>query len=215
MGMEDISPERLAVSYAPRHVRPALAALLSLDRRFGTIVRTTGEPMIGLMRLTWWRDALVQLDQAQAPAEPLLRDLQMHVLPYGVSGAQLGELAGGWAVLLDPIEPAALTTHGDDRGSRLFYLAAEVLGAGHATNAVAMAGRGWAFADLAAHIRDAESADLARERARDAFRHAFATPWPTAMRPLGALALLHAMRIEGGSAWHDAMRLIRFRLVGR
>ena len=56
-------PERtLAVAYAPADKRPALTALFALDERFGAVVSSTSEPMIGLMRLAWWRERLdVQL----------------------------------------------------------------------------------------------------------------------------------------------------------
>ena len=48
----------LALSYAAAARRPALAALWQLDERMGSIVAAARDPLIGSMRLVWWRDAL-------------------------------------------------------------------------------------------------------------------------------------------------------------
>lgn len=66
----------LAVRYAPLDAQPGMAALLALDERLGAILRSTREPLIGQMRLTWWHEALAALDTASAPAEPLLSTLR-------------------------------------------------------------------------------------------------------------------------------------------
>jgi phytoene synthase len=53
------NPERaLALSYAPASTRPGLEALFALDTALGTILKTTREPIVGQMRLTWWYEAL-------------------------------------------------------------------------------------------------------------------------------------------------------------
>ena len=70
------SAERaLALSYAAETVRPGVAALFSLDDTLGQILRTTREPLVGQMRLTWWHEALRALDGAPPPAQPVLQAL--------------------------------------------------------------------------------------------------------------------------------------------
>src|SRR3954468_23406140 len=141
-------PERaLAVAYAPQDRRAALTALFQLDERFGQIVATTGEPMIGLMRLTWWREALEKLDLDAAPAEPLLQALVSQVMPHGVTGAALAVIEDGWSALIDGDPTAALIArHGRERGSHLFEVAAASLGA--TDERLPLAGEVWALADL-------------------------------------------------------------------
>ena len=101
-------PERLlALSYAPAERRAALAALWRLDERMGTIVATAREPAIGAMRLLWWRDALTGLDTpgAMPPAEPLLGEIALRLLPAGLPGRSIAEIEEGWAALLEAEAP--------------------------------------------------------------------------------------------------------------
>ncbi|MEI9850036.1 MAG: squalene/phytoene synthase family protein [Sphingomonas sp.] len=60
----------------PRRGGGALAALLALDDALARLIRTTGEPALGQMRLAWWRESLERLDAAPPPAEPVLATLR-------------------------------------------------------------------------------------------------------------------------------------------
>ena len=210
----DLAPDRqLAVRYAPDGVRASFATLLALDARLAGIVRATRDPMVGQMRLTWWHDALTRLDIADAPAEPLLQALQRDVVGQGVEGATLATLVDGWDVLLDPLEAEIVAQHGERRGGRLFTLAGRWMPGEPAL--LAKAGRGWALADLAAHVSQPDIAALARDQARGALNGAFAHRWPASSRPLGALALLQHGAIDMAAPWRSFARLTRFRLTGR
>jgi 15-cis-phytoene synthase len=127
--LELADPERtLAVAYAPADRRAGLTSLFALDERFGQVVASTSEPMIGMMRLAWWREALDRLDQGSAPAEPLLVALADHVLPHGVTGAAMASIEDGWAALIDgEVDDAAIARHGRERGGNLFEAAAKLL----------------------------------------------------------------------------------------
>jgi phytoene synthase len=129
VGMISPNPEqKLALSYASPETRQSLKTLFSLDETLGAIVRTTREPIIGQMRLTWWYEALGRLDTVPAPAEPVLAALQNEVLPFGVSGAMLGKLTDGWEALLEPdLDAGAIERFARDRGRRLFDLAATIV----------------------------------------------------------------------------------------
>ena len=48
-------PKRLALAYARRPEKEALALLLLFDVSLGHIVQRSNEPLIGQMRLAWWR----------------------------------------------------------------------------------------------------------------------------------------------------------------
>ena len=98
-----MDPERqLALAYVPAARRAAVEALWRLDVALGSVLATGSDPMISRIRLAWWRESLEKLDHARPPAEPLLEALAQHVLPAGVSGADLAAMEEGWEALLSP-----------------------------------------------------------------------------------------------------------------
>lgn len=208
-----IDPERaLALGYAPASARAALVTLFALDARLRRIALVARDPMIGMMRLTWWSDALERLDASLPPAEPLLQALARAVLPVGVTGAALAGLVDGWLRLLEG--DSDLSAFAAERGGRLFALAAVLLGSADAR--VERVGEGWALVDLGAGWPSL--AAQARLLARPALAGAFATPWPRRLRPLGALGLLARSDLDAigrpGSPRRVA-RLLAHRLTGR
>jgi phytoene synthase len=169
--------------------------LLALDDQLGQILRTTREPMVGQMRLTWWHEALTKLDTAPPPAEPVLRALATHVLPHGVSGALLAGMIDAWDLLLDADTPDDATLEGYAlRGVILFGAIGTLLGA-QPGDPVAPAGRGWALADLARHVGDDAVASLAAALAEPALAAATKGRWSATARALGALAHLARMNL--------------------
>jgi phytoene synthase len=212
----------LALRYVPADRREGMAALLALDRTLGGILRSTREPIVGQMRLVWWRDALEALDRSPPPAEPVLAALAAKVLPHGVSGAQLAAVVEGWEALLAPVlDDVAVDEHARARGGGLFTAAARMLGdvSSAAAAAAAAAGQGWALADLSRNLSTQEVAMHARNQAAARFKEAFATRWPSRLRGLGALAMLARMDLEPHPRppGHPARvwRLLRFRVTGR
>jgi 15-cis-phytoene synthase len=192
----------LALGYAPADARAALVALWALDDRLRQIVLAARDPTIGLMRLTWWAEALAGLDEGPAPAEPVLRGLAAEVLPRGVTGTGLAAMVDGWERLLDPAPD--LAAYAAERGGRLFAMAAKLLGGADAR--VVAAGEGWALADVVAGWPGlaTEARALAEERlSRTAGR------WARALRSLGALALLARSDLAGGAAAGSPARVGR------
>lgn len=207
----------LALAYALADRRGALTALLALDDALAAVVRTTREPMIGQMRLTWWQDALAKLDGATPPAQPILIALAAEVVPRGVSGERLAQLVDAWDVLIEEAEltEEALTRFADTRG-RLFAVAGVVLG--EEAPLLGEAGAGWALADLAGHLTDASTAARARVLAKSRLERALAARWPSRVRPLGVLAQFARMDMAGTPAPGSPLRLGRavwHRLTGR
>lgn len=195
----------LAIGYAPADRRAALAALFALDARLRAITLAAREPMIGLMRLTWWREALERLDTAPAPAEPLLRELARAVVPLS-TGAALARLTDGWERLLEGDHDWGAVAHA--RGE-LFALAQAVLGDGDPR--VPAVGEAWARIDLA---RDWPAGEPDRALLAEAYR----TGWSRALRPLGALGLLARADMDAKSppgSPSRVARLLAHRLTGR
>ncbi|UIJ43677.1 squalene/phytoene synthase family protein [Sphingomonas cannabina] len=202
---QDEAERRLALAYAPPNQRAAMAALFTLDDALASVLRTTREPMVGQMRLTWWHDALTNLDGAPPPAEPVLQGLARDVLPLGVTGGTLAAMVEGWEELLeaDPLSDTALEAFARLRGGTLF-----VAGGAGADDPLQAAGTGWALVDLARHARDVELAQRAGTLAAPYFEKALAARWNRANRGWGALAHLARLhdaappRRVGRALWH-------------
>ncbi|MBU6166280.1 MAG: squalene/phytoene synthase family protein [Alphaproteobacteria bacterium] len=161
----------LACLYAPAAARPGLIALMALDCELAQLVVTTTEPMLGEIRLAWWRERLEALDRGEVPAQPLLAALAAHALPQ-LSGTDLAGLEDRW---IDMLGHDGVTDAHVAGGGTLFVLAARLLG-GDAGHAQAL-GRAWVLGDAVA--------------AR--------TPGPLRpLRALAALALRDAQRARAG-----------------
>lgn len=133
----------LATLYAPVRVRPALVCLFALDRVLAEVVDSVSDPMVGAIRLAWWREALEALDKAgRVPDEPHLQAVQAELLPLGVCGAELAGLEERWGCRLTEAEPEAEHAAEADGGALLFRLAGRILGGNEAM--AAALGRGWA-----------------------------------------------------------------------
>ena len=188
------NPERmLALSYAGEG-NAALAALLALDDALAQVLRSTREPALGQMRLAWWREALTRLDDSAAPAEPVLQGLAREVLGRGVTGTALVPIVHGWEVLIEEetLDRDALRRFGEGRGS-LFVSAGLVLGASP-RDPLAVAGQGWALADLARNLKAPDEAAEARVQAQGWLDDAVSARWSRKGRALGALA--HLARLD-------------------
>jgi len=207
----------MILSYAPSAAAgQGLAALLVLDDKLAETVRTTTEPMLGQIRLQWWHDALAKLDTAAPPAEPVLEAVARDVLRNGVTGAVTAEIATAWqAVLQQELDAAGLKAFAQ-RGARLFALAGRVAGAS-AHDPLALAGEGWALADLADGLSDPGERATARMIAEQALAEACTVKWSRNGRALGAMAHLARMDLAGAplGAPRRTGRALWHRLTGK
>jgi phytoene synthase len=210
------SERALALSYAVSG-REAAVAIFALDDRLAEILRATREPLVGQMRLTWWREALEKLDDALPPAEPVLQALAATTLPLGVGGARLSRIVDGWEALLEqPIGDDVLERYAD-RGGTLFAAIGTAIGV--TADPVEIAGRGWALADLSRHLESEQTANRAAELAAPLLDQALQRRWSRGGRALGAMA--HLARLDlvrpdsRTGAPHRVWRVLRHRLTGR
>jgi len=179
------SDRYIAALYAPEAVRAAVLALHALDLELVEVVRTTTEPMLGQIRLAWWRERLYELDAGAVPSQPILRAIAEHVVPHGVSGASLEPLEDANIALL---EGGDVEAHALARG-RLFGAVARLLIPELGAEAVAQAdrlGAGWAMVEA---IREghaaAEIATVAQSE-----NWLSGVKLPTAARSIAGLAAL-------------------------
>ncbi len=167
---------RLALAWAPPRARPATAALLALDSRLATLLRQMREPLLGQMRLAWWRDRLGESPERWPRGDPVLDALRHWPDPPA-----LVPLVDGWEALLGEGLDAEVFAHGRGQG---FATLARTLGEALAADAALAAGRIWALADLAANL------SAPAERAAVLALGAAAGPPPRLPKSLRALAVL-------------------------
>ncbi len=211
----------LALSYVPARNRAPLRALFAVDAAMGDVVRTTSEPMLGPIRLAWWRERLEELDGGvPAPAEPRLQAVEQELIPRGVSGKDCAALEGGWLRLFDPFPWTIETSEAIwFRGNLLFGLGARMLG--QADERVQAAGGLWALADAARHCSDADSRAMLLGQARTFARGLGGMRFATALRPLSMLAALAVRDCRRGQPFETegtpgrAATLLRHRVTGR
>lgn len=213
---DPLPPEAdLALAWSGSKVRGPLSMALQLDRRLARIVARTQEPMLGQMRLAWWRDALGKPPGDRPRGDVVLDGLGLH---WSGTEAALVTMIDGWEVLVtaDQIGPDEARAFATQRGA--FFGA---LGEGGDDAALARrlaaAGQGWAAADAAAAVGDpAERAALiAAGRAQERPTAAL----PRALRGLAVLDALaqRALRrggrplMEGRDASLTAIRAAIFR----
>lgn len=169
--------QRLALSYTPRSARLPTLAVMALDMRLAGIVRATHEPLLGQIRLAWWRDRLGEAPTSWPHGEPVLEALA----EWGDDAARLAVLVDGWEALLG--DDGARVERLSTARSSAFAVLAERLGVG--TRQAKQAAFGWSLIDCAEKLADPEL----RVEAADLIA---GTDWPDlrlarALRPLQVL----------------------------
>lgn len=193
--------------YWPVELRPAFDALMDIDGAMGDVVASSTQPTLGAIRLAWWREALERLDRAPPPSEPRLEAAAVHLLPRGISGADLAKIERGWSVWLAD-EPDRWLA--EDRGEELFRIGGQLLGA--TDQSVIPAGRFFAGVDYARRgYLPLGSSKIAMGGVK----------FPKGLRPLTALAALAVRDLRRGGPPFEpdatpgrAMTLLHHRLFG-
>jgi NADH dehydrogenase [ubiquinone] 1 alpha subcomplex assembly factor 6 len=122
----------LATLFAPAAARERLFALYAFNHEIAKVRETVSEPMVGQIRLQWWREAIdgiyagtprkhaviEALAEAVAAAQPSRADFEALI------DAREFDLAGR-----APATLAELEAYGEGSSARLLYLAAAMLGA--------------------------------------------------------------------------------------
>ncbi len=195
----DLRDPRVLVAVRPER-RPALAALWSLAERLTALLRDTSEPLIGQIKLAWWRDmlALLAADPAALPkGEPLLADLQANW-----SGQ------GGFDTLVDAAEALLLAEDADARASAAAAFGAALFGL---SGGDPVSGRRWGLLWGAAQQKEEDDARRLFADARDAV-----PPPRTAFAGQRALLLLDrwaaAIAARGGERRWRSEGWLLFRL---
>jgi 15-cis-phytoene synthase len=164
-----LTETRLALAYAPRHLRSDFAGILALDRQFGAIVSQARDPHLARIRLAWWADQLMDLASSCNAPHPDLQFAQTLVRRHDVNPELLARLTQGWDTLLcdDSLSVESLAAYGALRGGTLFAIAAQV--ARIKSSACVTMGTAWALADFVFRCSDPQVGCRAAMLARDIF----------------------------------------------
>jgi phytoene synthase len=214
----EISPlVRLLSAYAGKDAaRHRL--LWALDARLADIIRTTSEPLIGQMRLTWWHEVLTDETMTKGSGDPLV-DAWREAGPF--PNESYLAMIDGWEELLgmETADETALRTYAEGRGGGLFM--AQTGAPPETKPMLTAAGAAWALWDLSGHISDSATAFRAIAMAKHYLPAASSGPWHRDWK---------ASRIAFGLARQDIVkgrrapasltpglyaRLLRIALVGR
>ena len=196
--------------YWPVELRVAFDALLDIDDALGSVVARASQPALAAIKLAWWRERLEELDQGKTLAEPRLQAAARELLPRGISGGNLADLAMGWeGALTDPPDMALVS----ERGTHLFRLGSRLLGLDFSNETIGAAGRIFAGVDVGRRgLIDIVAGTTGSGGKRIARR----------ARPLTALAALAARDLRRGGPPFEpegtpgrAWTLLRHRLTGR
>lgn len=144
--------------FAPVEVRTALAALYALDLELSRIRTRVREPLVGLMRVQWWRDAIDAIYAGRCPGHPVAVALSDAIRRYDLpQGAFAPLLAARDRELADEALPdmAALIGHVQETTAGIAALALTVLACGGREERLAAqeVSVGWALAGLLRELR--------------------------------------------------------------
>ena len=200
----------LALQYAARGRRDALAAVWALDARMRKVFAAARESALAQIKLAWWEERLAELPGGAAPAEPLLQRLA----PLATGAEAAGELcglAGAWRELGGaPWPPEEVGAYARLRGGGLIAASARALGA-RPDARMAAAGEALALVDLAGIVGDAAVRDGLLAEADARFGEAGRFVWPRALRPVGMIVALAREDARNGAigAPGSPLRVVR------
>src|SRR5438045_5611265 len=119
--------------FAPAREREALFALYAFNYEVARVREVVSEPMLGQIRLQWWRDAVAQAFVGEAPRRHVVVEpLTSAIRDFELSRDHFDRLVDARERDLDPEFPAslaALEDYADGTSASLVLLALEVLGA--------------------------------------------------------------------------------------
>lgn len=97
-------PDRAyAALFAPESARHALLALYAFHHEIAKVREVVSEPMLGAIRLQWWREALDGLERGVTPRHELGAPLGEAMTRHGVAGAALHRMIDAREVDFDEV----------------------------------------------------------------------------------------------------------------
>jgi 15-cis-phytoene synthase len=150
--VEILPPElTLAMAWTPQKVREPLRIAFELDQRLARIVARTTEPMLGQMRLAWWREALGKPVGDRPRGDAVLDAIGQHWVEREVA---LMAMVDGWEVLITAEHLTASKAAAFAEGRGAFFAALAPLETGAVQQRIKSAAARWALADAVTGISE-------------------------------------------------------------
>ncbi len=185
--MIELAPEqRLALVFGRRESRHAYASLLQFDAFLAKSVTLVREPILGQIRLGWWREQIERLPSLTAGPDPLLAALDDMIRHHHVQTHDLIGLVNAWETMLEDPAPSGsdLIEFARARGGSVFRLASAISSTA-INDAIDQAGTLWALVDFARHCAETNQGQRALALAAGFVGVAWALPG--GMRPFAIL----------------------------
>ena len=182
---------RLAVAYAPGPARPAWTGLVLFDHRLSCAVAGASSPLIGQLKLAWWRDRTRESASRWPKGEPLLAALA----PFDGERDALEALVDAWEGLIDEEGRTDARVELSHARAGAVAALARTLSCAADHDAIAALTRRWTMPDSATLA----NAALAKARV------------PRALRPLVILADAP----PSGAGLGALLRIVRLGMLGR
>lgn len=139
--------------FAPAAVREHLFALYAFNIELAKVREIVSEPLIGQMRLQWWRDTLDKIYAGETIKHEVARPLGAAITACGISRAAFDPLIDAREFDLDGVPPAgleAMLTYAEGTGAPLLAIALQITGglSPVVPEIARLAGMGWALTGL-------------------------------------------------------------------
>jgi NADH dehydrogenase [ubiquinone] 1 alpha subcomplex assembly factor 6 len=122
----------LTTLFAPADRRDALIALYSFNFEVAKTREVVREPMLGQIRLQWWRDVLDEIyGGGRVRRHEVVDRLAEAIRRFALSRTHFERIIAARSADLDEVPPAslaALEAYAEDTSARLVWLALEILG---------------------------------------------------------------------------------------
>ena len=147
-------PDRyLCALFAPTSDQPRLFALYAFNLEIARVREIVSEPVIGQMRLQWWRDTLAEFGAGKVRAHPVAQALARAMADRPVRPELLERLLAAREFDLSdepPADLAALESYAADTSSSLLRAGLDLLGVSHAAadDSAREIGIAWAMVGL-------------------------------------------------------------------
>lgn len=166
--------------------RTEVLALYALDHELGRIAPAVSQPMLGEIRLQWWREAIARAGEGGAADHPVIAALKPALQAGRLRRDLLESLLSSHAIDLEPqpfADEAGLLAWMDARFGAAMGLAARLLDpAADDGDAFVHAGRAWGWSSLL------QAAPAWRAQGRD--------PWPARWEGVDEVAARVRVRVD-------------------
>ncbi len=141
----------LTILYAPEEKRDALYALYAFNYEISRIREGVSEPMLGEIRLQWWREAIDDIFQGTVRSHEVMPSLAVAITEYDLSRDMLMAIIDGKSQDLydeNPENMAALESYLSQTAGNLSCMAAHILGQRDIDDLAKRLGMAWGYVGL-------------------------------------------------------------------